>query len=262
MERGIYNPLELREVFHLEFLRQLNIKLKTKYYALKGGINLRFFYKSCRYSEDMDLDVKQVSVETLKEKVKSILESKNFQDNLKVFGIREIIPPDITKAKQTLTTQRFKVHLVTYAGEDLFTKIEFSRRGFKGEPVVEAVSEIILRKYKLPPLLVPHYDIFSTVVQKIEALSSRNVIQARDIFDLYTLSTQFSLSLEKKNKIDSNKLKKAYTNIFEIDFKQFRDSVISYLSKEEQEVYNSESLWDEIRLRVAKFIEELNKLYA
>jgi len=124
MEREVYNPLELREVFHLEFLRQLNIKLKTKYYALKGGTNLRFFYRSCRYSEDMDLDVKQVSIETLKEKVKEILESRSFQDNLKVYGIREVVPPDITKAKQTLTTQRFKVHLITYAGEDLFTKIE------------------------------------------------------------------------------------------------------------------------------------------
>ena len=50
---GIYNSLQLREVFHLEFLRWLGRSVKSEAYAVKGGVNLRLFFRSFRYSEDM-----------------------------------------------------------------------------------------------------------------------------------------------------------------------------------------------------------------
>ncbi len=264
MNSIIYNSLQLREVFHLEFLRWLGKKVKVGYYSLKGGVNLRFFFKSFRYSEDMDLDIQEVKVEVLKEIVMGILQSKSFQDNLAPFGIEKIISPNMSKAKQTETTQRFKIHLMTSAGEDLFTKVEFSRRGFKGKVVVQSVSNIILRAYKLAPLLVSHYDIHSAIMQKIEALAARSIVQARDIFDLYILSSQYSpvniKDIEIKDiEISDTKLKKAYENVFEISFGQFQDTIISYLSSEDQNVYNVSSLWDEIKLKVGNFIEELQK---
>ncbi|GEM_PF-6279915 len=46
MEDIVYNSLQLREVFHLEFLRWFGGKMKAKYYAVKGGANLRFFFKN------------------------------------------------------------------------------------------------------------------------------------------------------------------------------------------------------------------------
>ncbi|MFH1782415.1 MAG: nucleotidyl transferase AbiEii/AbiGii toxin family protein [Candidatus Omnitrophota bacterium] len=168
-----YNALQLRELFHLEFLRWFGRKVKAEFYALKGGVNLRFFFNSFRYSEDMDLDIKGVEVDILKDVVMKILQALSFQDTLKPFGIERVVPPNISKAKQTETTQRFKIHLITYAGEDLFTKVEFSRRGFKGKAVVQPASDAILRAYKLAPLLLPHYDIQSAVLQKIEALTDR-----------------------------------------------------------------------------------------
>ena len=63
------------EVFHLLFLAQLGQKLDKKRFALKGGCNLRFFLRSPRYSEDMDLDVQVEPVDTLREKVGGILRS-------------------------------------------------------------------------------------------------------------------------------------------------------------------------------------------
>lgn len=45
--------------------------------------------------------------------------------------------------------------------------------------------------------------------------------------------------------------------VFTVSFKQFRDTVIAYLSSEEQSIYNSSYLWDEIRLKVSEFIEEV-----
>ena len=255
--KEIYNFLQLREIFHLEFLRWLSRKIKPSYYALKGGVNLRFFFKSLRYSEDMDLDIQVVKVEILQDIVMKILSSSSFQNILKPFGIERIIPPDITKAKQTQTTQRFKIHLIASEGEDLFTKLEFSRRGFKGEILIEPVSSNILREYKLPPLLVPHYALSSAINQKIEALSTRAIVQARDIFDLYILSSQISPSQLKEIKISESQIKKVVENIFQIDFEQFRDVVVNYLLEEEQKVYNSKGLWDEIRLKTVSFIENL-----
>jgi len=257
MKRTIYNSLQLRELFHLEFLRWFGRKTKANLYALKGGTNLRFFFNSFRYSEDMDLDVREVEVSILKDTVMGILKAESFSEILKPFGISKIVPPDIARAKQTETTQRFKVHLITSAGDDLFTKIEFSRRGFKGKIDIQPIADVILRMYKLAPLLIPHYDSQSAIIQKMEALAARAVIQARDIFDLYVLNSQYDPQKTKKPGIKPERLKQAYENIFAVSFEQFRDTVVFYLSSEDQTVYNSSVLWDEIRLKVGNFIEEM-----
>lgn len=259
MKGIVYDSLQLREIFHLEFLRWLGRKIKAEYYSLKGGANLRFFFKSIRYSEDMDLDAQKIRVEALKEVVIKILNTPSFQENLIPFGIIKVVPPDIKKAKQTETTQRFKVHLLISSGEDLFTKIEFSRRSFKGKVVVQPVSSVILRVYKLSPLIVPHYDVQSAITQKIAAVIGRNIIQSRDIFDLYVLIPQCDPADAEGIKINSAKLKMASESIFGVGFEQFRDTVLSYLPLEEQSIYNSTALWDEIKLKVASFIEELQQ---
>lgn len=99
MENKIYNYLQLRELFHLEFLRWFGRKVKAIFYALKGGTNLRFFFNSFRYSEDMDLDIQRLELETLKGRVMAILQSSSFQDILKTYGIERIVPADINRAK-------------------------------------------------------------------------------------------------------------------------------------------------------------------
>ncbi len=256
MNSLIYNHLHLREIFHLEFLRWLSRRLKVQYYALKGGSSLRFFFKSIRYSEDMDLDVKQVRVDILKDIVMKILSSKSFSESFIPFGIVDLVSPDISKAKQTETTQRFKVHLITKSGEELFTKIEFSRRGFKGQVIVESVSPAILQTYKLPPLLVPHYNLQSLIIQKIDALVARSIVQPRDIFDLYTLSTQYKPDPAgvRDFKVNQNILSRASENILDVGFRQFRDTVLSYLLPDDRILYDSSDLWDKIKLEVANFI--------
>ena len=255
----IYNSLQLREVFHLEFLRWLGRSVKSEAYAVKGGVNLRLFFRSFRYSEDMDIDVRGIGVIQLREAVMKILKNSSFQENLKPFGIAGIIPPDLGKAKQTETTQRFKVHIISASGDDLFTKVEFSRRGFSGRPLVGAVDDGILRAYKLSPLLVPHYDGHSAVIQKFTALAGRTAVQARDIFDLYVLSSQCDISGKFIDNIDDEILQKAHERTFEVEFEQFRDTVVSYLSAEDQAVYNKPKSWDQIRLKVAHCIEEVRK---
>ncbi|MBN1822916.1 MAG: nucleotidyl transferase AbiEii/AbiGii toxin family protein [Endomicrobiales bacterium] len=245
------NSLQSVEIFHIEFLRAFSKKFKPDSYALKGGVNMRLFFKSVRYSEDMDLDVITGGTVTLRETVMKILSSPSFLGALKSYGIREIRPPDLSKAKQTETTQRFKVHLLSASGEDIPTKIEFSRRCPAGSarPVVGQVSDEVLRTYKALPLMVSHYGADDAVAQKIGALSDRKVTQARDIFDLYVLSTQYSGAAT-----GGETAKRARDNLLGVEFGQFRDTVLSYLSEEDRSVYNSPSAWDDIKLKVSAMI--------
>lgn len=258
----MFNSLQQREIFHLEFLRWFGRKTNPANYALKGGVNMRFFFGSGRYSEDMDLDIEGLRVDLVQDTVLDIFQSKNFIDNFKPYGIQDIGIPDIEKAKQAETTQRFKVHLITYSGEDLFTKVEFSRRGLQEGIKAGAVPDNILHAYKMPPIIVPHYNGVAAAMQKLNALASRPVVQARDIFDLYILSPQILGSLSEAAKIPEKiELERAYENLFSVTFEQFRDSVISYLAPEQQDSYNNGFFWDEIKLKVANLLEEMIKTH-
>jgi hypothetical protein len=116
------------EFFHLVFLRALVGKGQDKgLFALKGGCNLRFYFGSVRYSEDIDLDVTVVAKATLRNKVDRLLASPLVAAPLKAQGLGVA---DVSAPKQTDTTQRWKVGLrVIGRSLALRTKIEFSRRG-------------------------------------------------------------------------------------------------------------------------------------
>lgn len=269
MNEIIYNQLQLREIFHLEFLRALARKIKPENYILKCGSNLRFFFNSIRYSEDMDLDVAVIKVDALKEIVMKVLKARSFQDSLRPFGIEKIVPPNISIAKQTETTQRFKVHLLTVSGDDLFSKVEFSRRGFKDNSIVEPVSDAVLRGYRLPPLLCPHYSAEAAVFQKIEAIAARPAIQARDVFDLYVLIPQANLSFSPRRKstgagvfhyrMAPGLFERAKENVLEIGFEQFCDTVVRYLSPDDRLSYETARAWNEIKIGVSDFLKEIGK---
>jgi len=256
-----YDSFQLREIFHLEFLRRLGMKLPVRSFALKGGVNMRFFFGSPRHSEDIDLDVVHVEVSALKELVMKILEAQAFQDEIKPFGIERLGLPEIVRSKQTETTQRFKVHLLTGAGEDLSSKIEFSRRGFKGRARPEFVSETILRGYGMSPLIVPHYDLESAIIQKIEALATRSETQARDIFDLHALST-LGHGKDVSSFVPASRIETARERLFEVGYRQYLDTVVAYLSPENRAIRASPEIWDETRLKVARFLEEVEKKHA
>ncbi len=250
------DPLKKREVFHLIFLRALLRSVPVSGFALKGGSNLRFFFESIRYSEDMDLDAAGIPVHDLREKVGAILASAGLQDTLRTFGIERPQPQDLSRAKQTETVQRFKVHLLTTAGEDLFTQIEFSRRGLDSPVRAESVSPAILAAYRLPPIIVPHYTAIPAARQKIRVLFARRQPEARDVFDLYMLSSQSDvLSADLIRGLSQSDLRGARDRIYEIEYPQYRDTVVSFLDPKERTAYESRETWDEMRLRVAELIE-------
>ena len=61
------------EIFHLLFLRSFSARVDKALFALKGGCNLRFYHRSVRYSEDMDLDIRTMAVGTLRSNVEAVV---------------------------------------------------------------------------------------------------------------------------------------------------------------------------------------------
>jgi len=250
------NPVQMREIFHLVFLRALVRSVPLSTFALKGGVNLRFFFGSIRYSEDMDIDVSGLAVHVLREKVMKVLKSSGVADTLRTFGVEDLRLPDMARAKQTETVQRFKIGLLTSAGEDLASKIDFSRCGLDEGIRAESISADVLAAYRMPPIIIPHYVARSAALQKARALFSRSQPQARDIFDLYLLSSQPEvLEADLGQGLAPSTVRRARDTIYSLGYQQYRDTVVSYLGPEDRMAYNSPQIWDEIRLRVLAMFE-------
>lgn len=248
--------LKQREVFHLVFLREFVRRVKPGTYALKGGCNLRFFFSSIRYSEDMDIDIGGIEVFRLRDLVMELLQSPGLLSALRTHRVERVVPPSLATAKQTETVQRFKAHLITSAGLDLFTKIEFSRRHLEPGILVSSVSDAILRMYHLPPLVVAHYPAALAARQKVRALAGRAAPQARDVFDLYLLSPHVDRTLRKEigETLSPAERKRAEAALFSLGFEQFRDTVCAYLAAADADLYARPETWEEMQLAVATLI--------
>ena len=242
----LYSPRESIELFHLVILDLLGRKVDKKLYALKGGCNLRFFFKSIRYSQDMDLDVSTaLSKDKLQVIMSRLLESKTMEQILDVKGIRI---QEKSSPKQTDTTQRWKFALlVPRSSVPLRTKIEFSRRGMKPGLAFDSIDANLIRTYELTPILASHYRREDAFVQKVIALATRKQIQARDVFDLHLLlssGVDTSVVYDKAAKY----IEKAKDNMWAVSYDMFKSQVFSYLHPEYQAQYSSSDLWDSIIL--------------
>jgi len=99
---------QIIEHFHLALLQVLQARLDQASYIVKGGANLRYFFDSVRYSEDIDFDVRRIEAWALADKVDEILASPAIRTVLRSGGLEV---KEVTKPKQTETTQRWKVAL-------------------------------------------------------------------------------------------------------------------------------------------------------
>ena len=250
-----YTIRQQREIFHLLFLERLLRRTDPKLFVLKGGLNLRFFYNSPRYSEDMDLDVLGGSVATLKGNGYRILRDRSFVRSLASFGIEELIVNDPDRAKHTSTTQRFRVRIVTSVGETWPTKVEFSRRPSVGVYLNETVSPAIVRPYQRLASACQHYDAASAAMQKAMALAGRAEPQARDAFDLYVLWLGGHCPRGLRGAIDAPTRDRALENLVSLDYRQYQGQVLDYLEGDARSRFLGADRWQEIGETVFNLLE-------
>src|SRR3989338_3926846 len=237
------------EVFHLLFLQQLSGQTVANRYAIKGGCNLRFFFDSVRYSEDLDIDVAIMQKHTLENKVNKIFQSPAFLKLLQEYAIHRIT---FSSPKQTQTTQRWKIQLHGDFVMPLHTKIEFSRRAEKYSGELGNVTVKICQQYHLAPLRLSHYGIHEAISQKIAALAHRSQTQARDIFDLYHL---LHIASPKQLSITKNTENAALLALQSIHFSDYQSQVVNFLESDRQKLFNHKNYWQEMVTTVKNYLE-------
>lgn len=252
----MWSERQIIEIFHLLFLRAFGARVDKDLFALKGGCNLRFFLKSIRYSEDMDLDIHTMAVGTLRNNVNRLLEAPAFVQILRAQGIGLA---KTAQPKQTGTTQRWKLTLrVTESGSEVPTKIEFSRRGLDDETAVESVDAGIIRRYRLYPVIVQHYTVHAALAQKVAALALREQVQSRDVFDLKLLMDAGGAE-RPLPATAAAKLAAAIDNAMAIDYDAFAGQVLAYLEPEYQDHYGNKRAWNDLRQQVVTGLEALRQ---
>ena len=236
----------IREAFHLFFLRSLSETLTGRSYAVKGGICLRFFSHSPRLSEDLDLDIAQISVDTLKTKIRNILNHRAFRERLQNYGVTGL---RITEPKQTETTQRWKIQLMMAGGHFLSTRIECSRRqknllGVEsGIPTAE-----VLKQNQMVPFVCRYYGAEAMLHQKLEALASSSRNACRDLFDLHHLLTYVKEVPGKLPPAEGEKIQS-------FRFRDFQEQVAPFLPTDLGNYYDEEKNFEKLKQEVIAFLK-------
>jgi predicted nucleotidyltransferase component of viral defense system len=250
----VWSDQEAIEIFHLLFLRAFGARVEKNRYVVKGGCNLRFFYRSVRFSEDLDVDVYGIPVATLRKNVDQVLAAQPFRDTVRAQRLEGV---RVTAPKQTQTTQRWKVGLsLSPTGTELPTKIEFSQRETDGAARVahEPVSDVLLRRYRLYPVIVQHYTAEAAIEQKIAALALRSQTQARDVFDLNLLLDAHVAAREELGAV-AELLPRALENAMSVGFSDFVGQVVAFLEPEYQQDYGRRASWDRLQARIVEALE-------
>ena len=254
----MFTDTQIREVFHFCFLGRLLKLSDPGLCILKGGVNLRFFFGSPRYSEDMDIDVLAGSVQALKKNGYKILNDGAFQRSLRSFGIADVEINDPAKAKQTDTTQRFRFGLITPAGHRLPTKVEFSRRKEFGDGESESalIDAEIARTYRRLAFRCPHYTGDAAVMQKLRALAGRPVTQARDVFDLANLFRGgHGPSAPWSKLLADGEYAKAIDCLMGLSWEDYEGQVVEFLDIDSRVDYGDRHAWEALQTQVFSQLE-------
>lgn len=248
---------QIIEIFHLLLVQVLTVH-KSDWFILKGGANLRYYFGSVRYSNDIDLDFSNKPGWN----VEKIVDSALAGNALKVLLAKEgLTITQSTKPKQTETTRRWKLGLARqYAiNEVVRTKIEFSYRDMNREDVLfETIPNQVVAAYALRPATLSHYGKTAALNQKIAALALRSETKARDIFDLELLFRLRRASGDSLS-IDVSRAAQAMQNALAVGYSSFRSEVIPFLDPEIAVLYEGEDSWMMMRTSV---VDEINALLA
>jgi predicted nucleotidyltransferase component of viral defense system len=242
------------ESFHLLFLQVLTSS-RQDWFVLKGGANIRYFFGSDRYSNDIDLDIVEREAWWVGEAVDKILDGKALASLVRSSGIGM----SVTRPKQTDTTRRWKIQLVRVGetGPGLPTKIEFSARTkFGGPSVLEQVPDTIVRPYGQRAPLVQHYGEVVAIQQKIAALALRSETKARDVFDLELLF-RLHYAESSSEPIESEYARQAAQKACSIPYESYRSEVLPFIDSDVLELYESEETWESVRETVVLRLDQM-----
>ncbi len=243
------------EIFHLLFLRVL-VAGDAHWCTLKGGANLRYYFGSPRYSNDIDLDFHGKASWMVAKKVGALLDGGTQMELLARQAKIELA--EVSAAKQTDMTLRWKVGLRVAGHHELIrTKVEFSGRGNESDDVTfGAVPNDVVKPYGLLSPSALHYLPTAAINQKIAALALRSETKARDIFDLDLLLRQRHADGSDLTGLDPTHAADAADRALSIPFANFASEVAPFLDADLAALYDA-AQWEAMRIAVANDLEAL-----
>jgi len=251
---------QMIECFHLVFLQVfLAGGQRRDRCVLKGGANLRYFFDSVRYSNDIDLDFTGSGNWGLEQAVDRVLHGAPLERSLRSTGV-VIEPGSISKPKQTDTTRRWRLGLVrsnSVFGRVVRTKIEFSHRDDgSGDCVLEAVPSPVVKAYGISAPLIMHYQLVPAIEQKIAALAQRSETKARDVFDLDLLFRRGARA-QLTSSVNPIWSTQAIERALALSDADFDTQVKPFLEPEIAAIYEGTGSWSRLRDSVVEHLVAL-----
>lgn len=235
------------EQFHLAVLDALRTKVDPARCVLKGGANLRYFFGSVRYSEDIDLDVAGLKADwRFAENVDGVLNGETLKRLVRANGV---VVGDVSAAKQTDTTRRWVIWLTAPGHRDpIRTKIEFSSRNGETRYRIDPVPDEVVKPHAMRPPMIQHYLLEAATEQKVYALAQRPQTQARDVFDLEILMRKGGLA---SGTVPREKLDAAAEAAVGLTWSDFELMIVPFLEPSVAVLY-TEEVWSQIQEYVAE----------
>lgn len=251
-------PVQVAESFHLAFLQALGTRANLSAWALKGGGNLRLFFQSDQFSEDIDLDTFDMEPWAFQERVDQTLTSDLLRRTLGILGSSlEYVNPEErseTKSKWVIGVRHQSEMALVY------TQIEVSHRPYpyrdfiKVEPVTPAAIAPYAAALRRPTL--GHYLPRAAIAQKIDALWGRDIRQPRDVFDLDLLFRVAPDAVARGDVVEAD-LRAAIARVVEIGYDEFRAKVLSFIEPAALPLYEPVGSWEGMQLTVIERLEGL-----
>lgn len=241
------------ELFHLAFLEVASIRLRPiEAFAVKGGVNLRFFLGSRRRSADLDLDHLGRKFATFAEQVDAMFSSRQLVELLRTRGLGLVAP---RRSKDTDTVKRWKLSLSASGMADAASKVEVSQRPVAGQPVLGPVDAVLARRLGGLAVRLQHYAPPVAIEQKVSALAGRSATEPRDVYDLDHLFRAFPEAISEA-RLDARVTRAAAARALEIGYSDYKALVVDYLDEDLVDLFSSEDAWAEMVLRVTGRLEE------
>lgn len=254
---------EAVEAFHIIVLDELAECLEHDLWSVKGGVNLRAFFDSIRFSEDIDLDVVPLKRQAIKTHLLRILKSQPFLRRLRSIGIQDILTGEKEISKDTETTLRLSRQLVV-GGAPYSTTIEVSfREKTPGhERMLAPVIDRLAQRYVGSGRAVkaPHYVRRAALAQKLDALANRTAVQARDVFDICWLVRTDLSTVDRiwiANDVGADILRRAGERATEISYGEYSGQVLEYLEPADALPFTGEDAWQSLQLQVIALTDDL-----
>ncbi|MHB8380408.1 MAG: nucleotidyl transferase AbiEii/AbiGii toxin family protein [Acidimicrobiales bacterium] len=242
------------EVFHLLFLQALTANA-SNWFVLKGGANIRYFFQSDRYSNDIDLDFFTKPGWSVEETVDKVLDGRALAALLRHQDLKIV---EVTKPKQTTSTRRWKAALSRNDTSEnvVRTKIEFSGRNEPdSDRIFEVIPDAVLNNYGVSSISLSHYGHIVALEQKIAALALRNETKARDVFDIELLLRLHRVAGSPR--LDTAHALNAAARAREVTYQSFRSEVLPFLDDDVAVLYENEKTWSSMRDSVSSALTEI-----